>query len=231
MERKQAYDDRHMDRRSFLGNAGRIAAGGLATGAMFDALSSNTAWAQQPATAAHAASSRVVDRLRTRFTFQISVDVATLEQGLPVAKAALAGGVSIVEMGTPLVKSSGVLNVVPAFRKQFPDALLLADMKTMDGGASEARGVFAGGGNIVDFLALAGPATAKAICGVRDEFRRAGSELPRLVFADIMVPHQGRAGRRRGAPHARCGRGRHRRSSPIRRATCRSQTHRERLSQ
>jgi 3-hexulose-6-phosphate synthase len=28
---------------------------------------------------------------------------------------------------------------------------------------------------------------------VRDEFRRAGSELPRLAFADIMVPHQGPA--------------------------------------
>jgi 3-hexulose-6-phosphate synthase len=80
---------------------------------------------------------------------------------------------------------------VPAFRKQFPKALLLADMKTMDGGASEARGVCAGGGNIIDFLALAGVDTAKAICAVRDEFRRAGSELPRLAFADIMVPHQG----------------------------------------
>src|SRR5262245_55370274 len=32
----------------------------------------------------------------------------------------------------------------------------LADLKTMDGGAFEARAVYAGGGNIVDFLALAG---------------------------------------------------------------------------
>jgi len=82
---------------------------------------------------------------------------------------------------------------VPAFHKQFPKALLLADMKTMDGGASEARGVYAGGGNIIDFLALAGVDTAKAICAVRDEFRRSGSEVPRLVFADVMMPHQGPA--------------------------------------
>ena len=53
--------------------------------------------------------------------------------------------------------------------------------------------VYAGGGNIVDFLALAGVDTAKAICAVRDEFRRGGTELPRLAFADIMVPHQGPA--------------------------------------
>ena len=63
----------------------------------------------------------------------------------------------------------------------------------MDGGGFEARAVYAGGGNIVDFLALAGVDTAKAICAVRDEFRRDGAELPRLVFADIMVPHQGPA--------------------------------------
>jgi 3-keto-L-gulonate-6-phosphate decarboxylase len=105
----------------------------------------------------------------------------------------LAGGINIVEMGTPLLKNEGVSNVVPAFRQKFPDALLLADMKTMDGGAFEARAVYAGGGNIIDFLALAGVDTAKAICAVRDEFRRADPELPRLVFADIMVPHQGPA--------------------------------------
>jgi 3-keto-L-gulonate-6-phosphate decarboxylase len=141
----------------------------------------------------HPASARVVDELRTRFSFQISVDVATVEQGLRVAGAALAGGVTIVEMGTPLLKNEGVSNVVPAFRRRFPEALLLADMKTMDGGAGEARGVFAGGGNILDFLALAGVDTAKAICAVRDEFRRAGPDLARLAFADILVPHQGPA--------------------------------------
>jgi len=66
-------------------------------------------------------------------------------------------------------------------------------MKTVDGGAGEARSVYSGGGNIFDFLALAGVDTAKSICAVRDEFRRAGPELPRLVFSDIMVPHQGSA--------------------------------------
>ena len=64
-------------------------------------------------------------------------------------------------------------------------------MKTMDGGASEARRVCAGGGNIIDFFALAGVDTAKAVCSVRDEFRLRGSELPRLAFADIMLPQEG----------------------------------------
>jgi 3-hexulose-6-phosphate synthase len=198
MERRKASNWRdsqhgHIDRRSFLSGAGRVGAGALTAGAIVEMLRPNDAWAQQAAKVAHAASARVLDRLRTRFTFQISVDVATLEQGLVVAGAALAGGISIVEMGTPLLKNEGVSNVVPAFRRKFPEALLLADMKTMDGGAFEARAVYAGGGNIIDFLALAGVETAKAICAVRDEFRRAGPELPRLAFADILVPHQGPA--------------------------------------
>jgi 3-hexulose-6-phosphate synthase len=185
-----------IDRRSFfrrLNHAGRLAAGALAAGAAFEKMPPGYVCAQQPANVTHAASGRVLERLRTRFMFQISVDVGTLEQGLGVAGAALAGGVNIVEMGTPLLKNQGVSNVVPAFRKKFPEALLLADMKTMDGGAFEARAVYAGGGNIVDFLALAGVDTAKAICAVRDEFRSAGADLPRLTFADIMVPHQGPA--------------------------------------
>ncbi len=190
MARRQTYG--HIDRRSFLGGAGRLALGGLAAGAVVGAMRPRDAWAWQT-TAAHPASARVVERLRNSFMFQISVDVATIEQGLSVASAALAGGVTMVEMGTPLLKNQGVANVVPAFRRKFPDTLLLADMKTMDGGAFEARAVYTGGGNIVDFLALAGVDTAKAICAVRDEFRRNDPNVPRLVFSDIMVPHQGPA--------------------------------------
>jgi 3-keto-L-gulonate-6-phosphate decarboxylase len=141
----------------------------------------------------HPVSEALRDRLRGALSFQISVDVGRLEPALAVARAALAAGVTLLEMGTPLIKTEGVRNVVPAFRRTFPEALLLADMKTMDGGAFEARGVYAGGGNIIDFLALAGPATARAVCAVRDEFRAADATIPRLAFADILVPQQGPA--------------------------------------
>src|SRR5262245_24983292 len=149
----------HVNRRSFLGTAGRLAGGSLAALAIFDSLRPPSAWCQQPAgqrpaPESHPVPGRVVDRFKTRLSFQISVDVGTLDLGLTVARAALAAGVDIVEMGTPLLKTQGTSNVVPAFRKQFPGALLLADMKTMDGGGGEARGVYAGGGNILDFLAL-----------------------------------------------------------------------------
>jgi 3-keto-L-gulonate-6-phosphate decarboxylase len=193
LDLSRAYRHGHIDRRSFLSGARTFAAGALTTGAIFEMMRPTDVRAQQATKQTHAASARVVDQLRTRFTFQISVDVSTIEQGLTVASAALAGGANIVEMGTPLLKNEGISHVAPAFRKKFPDALLLADLKTMDGGGFEARAVYAGGGNIVDFLALAGVDTAKAICAVRDEFRRTDPALPRLVFSDIMVPHQGPA--------------------------------------
>jgi 3-keto-L-gulonate-6-phosphate decarboxylase len=177
-----------IDRRSFLRGATSLAAGGLTAGAMVALVRPEYAWAGQAAQA-HAPSARLVDRLKTQFTFQISVDVSSLDQGLGVATAAMAAGITILEMGTPLLKTQGVANVVPAFRKRFPEALLLADMKTMDGGGGEARAVYAGGANIIDFLALAGVATAKNVCATRDEFRRTNPDMPRLAFADLLLPN------------------------------------------
>jgi 3-hexulose-6-phosphate synthase len=123
-------------------------------------------------------SSRVRSLFRERFTFQISVDTPHVLQGLSVAEAALNAGVTVLELGTPLLKYEGVRNVVPIFRQRFPKALLLADMKTMDGGEGEASAVYSGGGNIVDFLALAGEATAKAVCAARDAFRETDPSIP-----------------------------------------------------
>ena len=139
----------------------------------------------------HAPSEQVLRRMREEYTFQLSVDAADLSQALVAAEAAVAAGATILEIGTILIKIEGARHLMPAFRSRFPDTLLLADLKTMDGGAGEARVVFGGGGNIVDFLALAGMDTARAICQIRDEFRRSDAERPRLVFADILLPHQG----------------------------------------
>jgi len=132
MDRKNTSDHRgDLNRRSFLDTAGRLAGGGLAAVTIFETIGPGPAWGQQPPKETHPSSARVLDRLKRRLSFQISVDVRSLDLGLTVASAALAGGVDIVEMGTPLLKTQGVSNVVPAFRKRFPDALLLADMKTM----------------------------------------------------------------------------------------------------
>ena len=69
---------RHIDRRSFLNGAGRFAAGALTVGSILETMRPDSAWARHAPKVTHPASARVLDRLRTQFTFQISVDVATL---------------------------------------------------------------------------------------------------------------------------------------------------------
>ncbi len=66
-------------------------------------------------------------------------------------------------------------------------------MKTMDCGGGEADAVYSGGANVIDFLALAGEATARAVCAARDAFREADPAIPRLAFADVLLPMQGPA--------------------------------------
>src|SRR5258707_1956643 len=132
--KKTSNHHRHLNRRSFLDAAGRLAGGGLAVGAIFETIGSSSAWGQRPAKETHPSSARAVDRLKTRLSFQISVDVGSLDLGLTVAIAALAGGVDIVEKGAPLLKSQGVSKVVPPLRQPFAGALPLAYIRTMYGG-------------------------------------------------------------------------------------------------
>ena len=140
-------------------------------------------------------SNRVRCLLRERFTFQSSVDTSNVPQGLAVAEAALKAGVTVLELGTPLLKYEGVSATLCRSSGNVRQYVLLADMKTMDGGEGEANAVYSGGGNVIDFLALAGEATARAVCAVRDTFRQADPAIPRLVFADVLMPMQGpRAG-------------------------------------
>src|SRR5690348_13159471 len=75
------YRHAYMDRRSFLDGARRFAASGVTAGAVFQITRPKCGWAQV-GKEIHPASARILDQLRTRFTFQISVDVATLQQGL-----------------------------------------------------------------------------------------------------------------------------------------------------
>src|SRR3954453_673897 len=95
--KKTSNHHRRLTRRSFLDAAGRLAGGGLAVGAIFETIRPSSAWGQQPAKETRPSSAPVVDGLQPPFPFQISVDVGTLDLGLTVANAALAGGINIIE--------------------------------------------------------------------------------------------------------------------------------------
>ena len=79
---------------------------------------------------------------------QVSIDVITMEEALALANGSVQAGVDWLEVGTPLLLAEG-LHAVAAFRKNFPDVPIVADLKTMDGAGLEAEMMFKAGANMV----------------------------------------------------------------------------------
>src|SRR3989337_1635406 len=79
---------------------------------------------------------------------QVSIDVTTLEEAMELARGAVRAGVDWLEGGTPLILAEGP-HCVQAFRVEFPDVPIVADLKTMDGAGLEAEMMFRAGANMV----------------------------------------------------------------------------------
>lgn len=93
---------------------------------------------------------------------QLALDVLKIKEALRIAKQA-APYVDIIEAGTPLIKQE-CLSVIKQFKKF--RKTILADMKTMDTGALEARMAFSAGADITT-VCLA--ASKETILGAMDE--------------------------------------------------------------
>ncbi len=78
---------------------------------------------------------------------QVSIDVTTLDEAMDLAHAAVRAGVDWLEAGTPLILAEG-LRGVRAFRAEFPNKPIVADLKTMDGAGLEAEMMFKAGANM-----------------------------------------------------------------------------------
>ena len=82
---------------------------------------------------------------------QVALDLVNTHRALQIAEEALRGGVDWIEAGTPLIKSEG-MNVVRALHKKFPDKIIVADMKTADGGSVEIEMAAKSGAKVVLML-------------------------------------------------------------------------------
>jgi 3-hexulose-6-phosphate synthase/6-phospho-3-hexuloisomerase len=91
---------------------------------------------------------------------QVALDFVELPRALAVAEAAVAGGADCLEAGTPLIKSEG-LDAVRKLRERFPDAVIVADLKTMDAGRIEAECAAKAGANVMTVLAAASESTIR----------------------------------------------------------------------
>ncbi|MCM8764376.1 MAG: orotidine 5'-phosphate decarboxylase [Candidatus Omnitrophica bacterium] len=91
---------------------------------------------------------------------QIALDFVDIDRALRVAREAVSGGADWLEAGTPLIKSCG-LEAVRTLRRQFPDKIIVADMKVLDTGRTEVEIAAKSGADIVVVMANASDSTIK----------------------------------------------------------------------
>ncbi len=91
---------------------------------------------------------------------QVALDFMNLSEALRCARGAVAGGVDILEVGTPLLKSEG-LEAVRALKREFPKVPIVCDTKTMDAGRTEMEGAAKAGATYGTVMAAASDATIR----------------------------------------------------------------------
>lgn len=124
---------------------------------------------------------------------QIALDFAEMEPALEVART-VSPWVDILEAGTPLIKSVG-LEVVRQLRREHPEKLIYADMKSTDVGAFEADLAFKAG---ADFTVASGVTTLATIA----EVQRVAKEWGRRCVVDLTGIRDIKARCRELEPHA-----------------------------
>lgn len=130
---------------------------------------------------------------------QYAIDTLSRDSALEAADAAVEAGITCLEAGHVLVKAVGI-GIVRTLRERFPEAEIVADMKTMDMGRDEVAIAGEAGADLVivcaaasDGVLVAAQEEARArdmellvsLMGVRDRIRRARRVLdlglPRVI--------------------------------------------------
>jgi len=134
---------------------------------------------------------------------QVALDLRDLDEALRIAEAAYRGGAEFLEAGTPLIKSVGI-RCVSELKKRFPNAVVVADLKTLDVGWMETEIAAQAGADIVGISGLSNDNTIRDAVGcarkygvkimcdlieVKDPLRRA-KELEKLGV-DFICLHSG----------------------------------------
>ena len=92
---------------------------------------------------------------------QIAIDMVDAETALRMVKE-IHDVIDIVEIGTPMIVREGML-AVRLIKASYPNVVVLADAKIMDGGYIESEDIFEAGADMVTVLAVADIATIQAV--------------------------------------------------------------------
>jgi len=79
--------------------------------------------------------------------------------------------VDIIELGTPLLISEG-LSIIPIIKELYPDKIIFADLKIMDGGNIISELAFQKGADMVSVLAAANDSTIEAVLKKAKSYQR-----------------------------------------------------------
>lgn len=101
---------------------------------------------------------------------QLALDTLDGQHALELARA-VAPYVDILEAGTPLLKSVGI-DIVRKLKAEHPDKLVLADLKSSDVGAYEAKMAFEAGADITTTLGVTTLATIEEVQREADRWNR-----------------------------------------------------------
>lgn len=91
---------------------------------------------------------------------QVALDFLNLDRAMKVAREAAKGGADYLEAGTPLIKSEG-MEAVRTLRAEFPDHVIVADLKTLDAGRTEMEAAAKAGADIAVVMACASDSTIR----------------------------------------------------------------------
>ena len=111
---------------------------------------------------------------------QLAIDLLDIEPALELMQK-VHPWVDIIEIGTPLIKSKGMLPV-ELFHNLYSDKLICADMKTMDAGAIEAELACQAGADLITVLGVANNSTLYKANDVAKKYNK------KIMVDLIMVP-------------------------------------------
>lgn len=96
--------------------------------------------------------------MKVRTTVQLSLDLIRLDDALAAADVAIRAGVDWLEAGTPLIVAEGRRSV-QELHARYPAIPIVADLKTMDGGAGATELMAKAGASMVVVMGQAHPET------------------------------------------------------------------------
>lgn len=101
---------------------------------------------------------------------QIALDLMTSAEVMEIADR-IHDIIDIIEIGTPLILREG-LSTVTKLKTRYPDILVLADTKIVDGGKYEAADAFEAGADIVTVLAVSADETIGEVVQTAQKYHR-----------------------------------------------------------